>query len=95
MSKFENKKELLKKLDLFLPIVVRVHGKEHAEMVKIGNIYDESLREKLHSKKEENLDEEFKTIRELSNNYTIPNGVCESYEAVYDMLKELDEINNK
>lgn len=91
MSKFESKKEVLKKLDLFLPIVVRVHGAHHPEMAQIGKIYDDSLRKKLHSNNDENIDEEFKKVRELSKDYKVPEDVCESYEAVYNMLKELDE----
>ena len=36
------------------------------------------------------LDEEFKSLREVTNNYAIPSDVCESYEAVYNMLEEVD-----
>jgi len=30
-------------------------------------------------------------LRETTNNYTVPDDVCESYEAVYNMLSELDK----
>lgn len=38
-----------------------------------------------------NLDNEFKQLREITDNYTVPGDVCESYEAVYNMLSELDD----
>jgi iron-sulfur cluster repair protein YtfE (RIC family) len=37
------------------------------------------------------LNEEFAKLREITNNYTVPDDVCESYEAVYNMLAELDK----
>ena len=37
------------------------------------------------------LNEEFAHLREITDNYTLPGDVCESYEAVYKMLAELDE----
>lgn len=37
------------------------------------------------------LDEEFKNLREITNNYTVPEDVCESYEEVYNLLEKLDK----
>lgn len=37
------------------------------------------------------LDNEFKQLQEITDNYTIPGDVCESYEAIYKMLAELDK----
>ncbi len=34
-----------------------------------------------------NLDNEFKQLRQITDNYTVPGDVCESYEAVYNMLR--------
>jgi iron-sulfur cluster repair protein YtfE (RIC family) len=42
------------------------------------------------SKKPE-LNQEFARVREITNNYTVPVDVCESYEAVYKMLSEIDK----
>ena len=33
----------------------------------------------------------FVKLREITDNYTVPGDVCESYEAVYNMLAELDK----
>lgn len=37
-----------------------------------------------------NLDQEFQQIREVTNQYNVPDDVCESYEAVYNILECLD-----
>ena len=38
-----------------------------------------------------NLVNEFKELRDITDNYRVPNDVCESYEGVYKMLEEVDE----
>ncbi|NLM40178.1 MAG: iron-sulfur cluster repair di-iron protein, ric, partial [Firmicutes bacterium] len=37
------------------------------------------------------LDAEFEKLRQITGNYTVPGDVCETYEAVYNMLAELDK----
>lgn len=37
------------------------------------------------------LNDEFKELRGITDNYTIPEGTCETFEAVYNMLSELDQ----
>ncbi len=37
------------------------------------------------------LTEEFATLRTITDGYRVPADVCESYEAVYVMLREIDE----
>jgi regulator of cell morphogenesis and NO signaling len=34
---------------------------------------------------------EFQQLRDVTDNYTVPDDVCESYAAVYKMLAALDE----
>ena len=46
--------------------------------------------EKAGTKKPE-LSEEIVHLREITDNFTVPGDVCESFEAVYKMLAELDE----
>ena len=36
------------------------------------------------------LEREFTSLRDITDNYTVPADVCETYEAVYNMLAELD-----
>lgn len=81
----------LKKLKLFVPVVARVHGGTHPEFHDVRKLFDEinAKIKEVGSEKPE-LDNEFKQLREITDNYTVPSDVCESYEAVYNMLAELD-----
>lgn len=36
------------------------------------------------------LKDKFARLRDITGNYSVPEDVCESYEAVYKMLEELD-----
>lgn len=93
MKKFnEAKKQYFKKLELFVPVVERVHGGGHPEFHDVRKLFDEiNTKTKIASSEKLDLYNEFKQLREITNNYTIPGDVCESYEAVYNMLSELDE----
>lgn len=89
------KEEYLKTLEQYVPVVARVHGNNHPEfhdVHKVFNIIKEKIKES--GAKVPLLDEEFIKLAEITNNYTTPNGVCESYEAVYNMLSKLDEAYN-
>ena len=93
MSKFKEVKERnFERLEQFVPVVARVHGGSHPEFHDVKRVYD-SISEKTRAAGNEkpNLDNEFKELREITNNYTVPNDVCESYEGVYKMLEEVDE----
>lgn len=83
------------KLELYVPVVARVHGREHPEFHNVHEVYTK-INEKIKNTKVENLDlnEEFKELRKITDNYTIPKDTCESYEAVYNMLEEWDKAYN-
>ncbi len=85
-------KKLIPTLEKFVPIVERVHGKHHPEFYDVRKLFD-IINEKAKKAGAETLDltVEFNKLREITDNYTIPGDVCESYEAVYKMLSELDE----
>lgn len=93
MTTFNEVKERnLEKLELFVPVVARVHGGTHPEfhdVHKLFNKINERIKEAGSEKPQ--LDNQFKQLREITENYTVPGDVCESYEAVYNMLAELDE----
>lgn len=86
-------KDNIIRLNQFVPVVRRVHGPEHPEFHDVAKIYNE-IESKI-SDNEDDLSKEFKSLREITSNYQIPDGVCESYEAVYEMLAELDKHFNK
>lgn len=85
----------LETLKLYVPIVSRVHGPSHPEFYEVHKLYDGIITkiEEAGSNKAE-LHEEFLALRKVTNNYTIPGDVCESYEAVYNMLSEMDKAYN-
>jgi len=89
----ETVKKLIPTLEKFVPIVARVHGEHHPEFHDVRKIFD-VIKEKVKETGAEKprLSEEFAKLREITDNYTVPGDVCESYEAVYKMLAELDEV---
>lgn len=87
----EAKEKYFDRLNQFTPIVDRVHGDNHPEFHEVKSLW-ESIYEKSEdtdSDKPE-LDNEFQQLREVTDNYTVPGDVCESYKAVYNMLEEVD-----
>ncbi|NLM52161.1 MAG: iron-sulfur cluster repair di-iron protein, ric [Firmicutes bacterium] len=88
----EIKDKHFRTLEQYVPIVARVHGKSHPEFFEVKKLFD-VLTQKIKEAGSElpDLNEEFAQLRELTNNYTVPDDVCESYEAVYNMLAELDQ----
>lgn len=82
----------LERLEQLVQVVARVHGVTHPEFHDVRKLFDEinaKIKEAESEKPE--LDNELKQLREITDNYTVPSDVCESYEAVYNMLAELDE----
>lgn len=88
----EVKENHLSKLEQFVPIVARVHGGHHPEFHEVRNLFD-TINEKIKEAGSEKpkLNEEFTKLREVTDNYTVPGDVCESYAAVYNMLAEMDQ----
>jgi len=90
---FETVKEkYLKKLEQFVPIVDRVHGDSHPEFHEVKAVFS-TMAKKINESNtvKPNIDEEFSQLRKITDQYTVPGNVCETYEAVYKMLKELDD----
>lgn len=78
----------MKTLEMYVPVVARVHGGSHPEFHQVHQLFD-SMKEAI--KENTNLDPIFKSLRKVTNNYAVPSDTCESYEAVYNMLAELDK----
>lgn len=92
MTTFNKVKEKhIEKLEQFVPIVDRVHGESHPEFHEVHRLFN-VINEKIKKAGTEkpDLDKEFKELRKVTNNYTVPEDVCETYESVYNMLEELD-----
>jgi len=86
------KKEYLKTLKQYVPVVDRVHGANHPEFHDVRQVFD-VITEKISLSKSGSLElsDDFAKLRVITNHYTIPPDVCETYEAVYKMLSELDD----
>ncbi len=83
----------LKKLELYTPIVARVHGKDHPEFLELKKVIDLII---LKIKNNDFvLDKEFDQVSEITNEFKLPKGVCETYAEVYFMLKELKDTYNR
>ncbi|MDR7869374.1 MAG: iron-sulfur cluster repair di-iron protein, ric [Tissierellaceae bacterium] len=93
MKKFnEAVEQNLGRLEQYVPIVARVHGGSHPEFYDVKRVFDEIYVKVMKSGSDKpDLDSEFIELREITDNYTVPGDVCESYEAVYNMLKEIDK----
>jgi iron-sulfur cluster repair protein YtfE (RIC family) len=85
-------KNNMKTLGQYVPIVARVHGDNHPEFHEVHKLFDiiNSKIKEAGSEKPE-LNAEFTKLREITDNYTVPDDVCESYEAVYNMLAEVEK----
>ncbi len=96
MEKFnEVKEKYTERLDLYVPVVDRVHGEAHPEFHEVQRLYLEiSGKMKNEGSALPDLSEEFKELRKVTDNYKVPEDTCESYESVYHMLAELDEAYN-
>ena len=86
----EVSKKHLEKLEQYVPVVERVHGKSHPEFYDVKKNFD-IINQKIKESGNVDLNSEFAILREITNNYTVPTDVCESYEEVYKMLAELDK----
>lgn len=88
----EAKEKHFERLGQFTPIVDRVHGDNHPEFHEVKALWD-TIQEKTEAAGSDkpDLDVEFSQLRDVTNHYAVPNDVCESYEAVYNMLEEVDK----
>lgn len=88
----EAKQKYLKTLKQYVPVVARVHGGNHPEFYDVRATFDE-IAAKIGRTRTGKiaLDAEFGKLRSITGNYNVPGDVCETYEAVYKMLSELDQ----
>jgi regulator of cell morphogenesis and NO signaling len=85
------KEKYFKTLEQYVPIVDRVHGDSHPEFHEVRLLFAAiSRKTKVASSTKPDLNEEFAKLRKVTNYYTVPEDVCESYEAVYKMLAVVD-----
>lgn len=81
------------KLDLYTTALTRAHGKEHPEVFEVKEIYN-LIQSKLNNN-DNNLENDFEKLRNITDNFSIPNGVCDTYVATYLMLEKASSLKNK
>lgn len=82
-------------LEQYVPVVDRVHGDSHPEFHEVRRIFNQMadiIKAAVDNRPE--LEEILKEMRSATNNYKVPEDVCESYEAVYMMLETIDQAYN-
>ncbi len=84
--------EYSSKLDLYTSAITRAHGKNHPEAFAVRELF-EGMNAKIieAGTSKPNLDAEFTQLRKITDNYTIPEDVCETYAGTYNMLSEADK----
>lgn len=86
------KEKYLQTLQQYVPVVDRVHGGNHSEFHQVREVFDTIVKKTNEAGSEKpQLDQEFTKLREITDNYKVPGDVCETYEAVYNMLAEVDQ----
>jgi len=86
MHKYNNK------LNMYSKALTKVHGGTHPEVFDVRHLFERIDTElKRSNQKDLNLDIEFESLREVTNNYTIPEDACEAFKGVYQMLSEADQ----
>ena len=79
-------------LDLYTTAITRAHGKNRPEAFEVRNLF-KTMKDKVVAagNGQPNLEEEFIQLRKVTDNYTIPSDVCETFAGVYNMLAEADQ----
>ncbi|MDD4566072.1 MAG: iron-sulfur cluster repair di-iron protein, ric [Eubacteriales bacterium] len=92
---YQENKNHFNTLEQYVPIVAKVHGGSHPEFHEVRKLFDSIVHKtKDAGANKPELNEEFVGLREITGNYTVPGDVCESYEAVYNILAEVDKAYN-
>lgn len=79
-------------LEQYVPMVARVHGQEHPEFLEVHQLFEKiKAKVKKAGAVKPELSEKFTKLRQVTDNYKVPSDVCETYEAVYKMLTEIDK----
>lgn len=76
-------------LDLYTTAITRAHGKSHPEAFEVRELF-EKINAKVQDAGSEKPDlaDEFAQLRNITNNYKAPKGVCGTYVGTYNMLSE-------
>lgn len=74
----------LEKAAEFAPLIESVHGEHHPELTRVREITEQLMGAPADPKPL------FAELRAVTDNYAIPDDVCETFEAVYRSLSRAD-----
>ena len=80
-------------LDIYTKTITKAQGQHHPEGFQVRAIYKEIQNKINHNQYD--LTNEFSQLRIITNDYFIPNDVCGTFKATYEMLKAFDEISTQ
>lgn len=82
--------KVLPTLEKYVPVVDRVHGDHHPEFHEVRKVFNR-MTKKIKEYNNNDIRQELEELSHITTDYKIPSDVCETYEAVYNMLKEIDD----
>ena len=86
-------KAQLEEIAPYVPVVDRVHGGNHPEFHDVRRVFN-SLLEKTQAEDSPDLNSEFEELRKITNNFAVPEDVCETFEGIYQTLEAVDQLYN-
>src|SRR5699024_8175507 len=89
---YETMDKYYNKLNMYSKALTKVNEGTHPEEFDLIHLFKRIDNELKESNQEDlNLDIEFESLREVTNNYTVPEDACEAFKGVYQMLSEADQ----
>lgn len=85
----------VKELNKILPVVQRVHGGNHPEIYRAGEIYTEILNGMKLGKRSVEMIKLLNELRSITGNFTAPADVCATFCRTYELLAKLTEEISK
>lgn len=80
--------EKLEVLNKILPVVIRVHGSNHPELAKVGEIYGNLVNGE---KTKDEIQVLVSDMKNAANDFVVPADACPTYAQTYALLSELKD----
>lgn len=85
----------VEELNKILPVVQRVHGGNHPEIYRVGEIYTDILKGMKLGKNNEKMNKLLNELKSITGNFMAPADVCATYCRTYELLAKLTEEISK
>lgn len=80
-------------LALYTKAITKAHSKKHPEVFEVHKLYQEI--QKKAQQENWDLTQEFAELRQLTDTYTIPTDVCQTFEKTYRLLATFDQLQQQ